>query len=196
MSFLKLEQITAVAKAALETEGGLPTDDLSLVMMSPPFTVAMYLDKFCELINKTQDFSRDNQMNKAAYIIRDTIKHRWKKHLKPLKINCRESFIYYCADELQKSKCIIKTLSDCLLVMVVFENTLAYSSLGANDPFADISSKFRYKLENEEVLIEDLFNLTPKYYRGDDLIDVTFNYYKRMCEYSYKDFADIIFKKS
>lgn len=195
MSFLKLEQVTAVAKAALETEGGLQVDDLSTVMMSPPFTVAMYLDRFCEMVNKKQDFSRTNQIDIAKYVIIDTIKHRWKRHLKPLKIYCKDSYINYCTDELQKSKCIIKTPSDCLLIMVVFENTLAYSPLGDDDPVADISEEFRHEIENEDVSIEDLLNLTPKYYRGDDLIDATFKFYKRMCEYSRDDFAEIIFSK-
>lgn len=192
MSYLKKEQICAIAMRALEDVGMPAGDNLFLAIMSPSFTVAMYLDEFCELVKKTQDFSPNNQIDKANYVIRDTIKHRWKKHLKPLKVYCKDSFINYCIENLQESKHVIKTLSHCLLVMVAFENTLAYESLDIDDPVTDIRDKFVNAMQ-EGSSIRDLFAMIPKDLRGDELIDLTFGYYKQMCIYSDKSFADKIF---
>lgn len=46
MSYLKKEQICAIAMRALEDVGMPVGDNLFLAIMSPSFTVAMYLDEF------------------------------------------------------------------------------------------------------------------------------------------------------
>ena len=195
MSFLTMEQTVGMAMKALEDNGMSMEGDVMKIMLTPSYTVAMYLNTFCRLVQETGDYSIKNQKETAIYVMDDTIKHRWNKHLNPLKKNCQKSFSKYYEKELQHSDFVIKTLSYCLMIMTAFENLYCYDSLGADDPVAMLRDKFIEAMFSG-VPAERLAEMIPPNLRGDTLIEITFLYFWKMCDYLYKPFTDAIFRKN
>ena len=156
------------------------------VIISPCFTNMMYVDRFCGNVVKSGDYSLEKQRSVANDVIVDTLKHRWIKHLKPLYTNCGSSFLNYCNEQFSKSKCIVKTLSECLSAMSLFENVYAYEPLDDFDPIAVIRDEFVTKLE-AGASIEQLNSLIGPELRVDSLIKDGLHYYEQTCKATNKE---------
>ena len=186
MAFLETEQLFAVAISA-QRDVDLPIDDSSpdymiRVALSPSFIDAMYIDKLCEEIFNSGDYTLENQYSVANGIIEDTIAHRWIKHLKPLAKNCKEAFINYSAEKFQKSTCIIETLANLLGIMVAFENMYAYEPISNQDQLARQKEKFVTKLESGSTVEQLIGTIEPEDLRGDAIAIATISYYEKMCD--------------
>ena len=199
MALLELEQVFAVVvKAHNGSDMPLDTSDPDFpmkVMMSPCFTNIMYVDRFCGDVIKSGDLSKKKQCSIANEVMADTLKHRWVKHLKPLDTNCGASFLSYCEKQFNESKCIVKTLSECLNTMSLFENVYSYEEpLDIFDPIPAIRDEFTSKME-DGASIEQLNDLIRPELRVDGLIKDGLRYYEQMCEAANKD-ASRLFEKT
>ena len=160
MAFLETEQLFAVAISA-QSDVDLPIDDSSpdymiRVALSPSFIDAMYIDKFCEEIFNSGDYTLENQYSVANGIIEDTIAHRWIKHLKPL--------------------------ANLLGIMVAFENMYAYEPISNQDQLARQKEKFVTKLESGSTVEQLIGTIEPEDLRGDAIAIATISYYEKMCD--------------
>lgn len=200
MAFLEPEQLFAVAISA-QHDVDMPIDDSSPdyminVALSPSFIDAMYIDKFCEEIFNSNDYSLENQYTVAIDVIEDTITHRWVKHLKPLATNCKKSFIDYSEKKFQSSTCVIKTLANILSVMVAFENMYAYEPVSSHDQLAHQKEKFITKLESYSTVDQLIETIEPEDLRGDAIAVATMSYYEKMCDKFGKGDIGRLFVKS